>query len=189
MKPEDQAEICKLFDVNNPRLLMGSRAFSYIDNVVYSDKGWMKIAGIRTGLIPSLQKYALLVGKAQNGVLTPADLKELDQEDDAFYAEALEAMQQSAVARLEAVKDKAHIEPIPDVPLKDLFDAIVSPYKGKVVLVDFWNTWCGPCRAAIKATEPLKDTELKSDDLVWIYIANETSPIVKYSKHSINYSH
>ena len=180
MKPEDQAEICKLFDVNNPRLLMGSRAFSYIDNIVYSDKGWMKIAGIRTGLIPSLQKYALLVGKAQNGVLTPADLKELDQEDDAFYAEALEAMQQSAVARLEAVKDKAHIEPIPDVPLKDLFDAIVAPYKGKVVLVDFWNTWCGPCRAAIKATEPLKDTELKNDNLVWIYIANETSPIVKY---------
>ena len=35
---------------------------------------------------------------------------------------------------------------------------------------------------AIKANEPLKDGELKSDDLVWIYIANETSPIVKYKE-------
>ena len=66
------------------------------------------------------------------------------------------------------------------MPVEKLFDAIIAPYKGKVVLVDFWNTWCGPCRAAIKAIEPLKDTELKSDDLVWIYIANETSPLVKY---------
>lgn len=63
-----------------------------------------------------------------------------------------------------------------------MFDAIIAPYKGKFILVDFWNTWCVPCRVAIKANEPLKNSELKSDNLVWIYIANETSPIVAYKK-------
>jgi thiol-disulfide isomerase/thioredoxin len=33
-----------------------------------------------------------------------------------------------------------------------------STYKGKVILVDFWATWCGPCREALPGVKKLYET-------------------------------
>jgi thiol-disulfide isomerase/thioredoxin len=50
---------------------------------------------------------------------------------------------------------------------------IIAPYKGKVILMDFWGTWCGPCRRDMESSGDIKKAML-GKDLVFMYLANNS---------------
>lgn len=61
---------------------------------------------------------------------------------------------------------------------ESLFRKYTEPYKGKIILVDFWGTWCVPCLQALsKSQEEYK--RLSPYDIVYVYFANN-SPEAKW---------
>jgi len=94
-----------------------------------------------------------------------------------FVAEYVALCNNQSIAKLEANKKKTGfvVNETPKTEADKIFEAIMSKYKGKIIYVDFWATWCGPCRSGIEQIKPLKE-ELAGKDIVFVYITNPTSP-------------
>jgi thiol-disulfide isomerase/thioredoxin len=80
------------------------------------------------------------------------------------------------------------MEPVPvpvEVTLPDLNGKQVSlsDFKGKILFINFWATWCPPCREEMPSMQKLHD-RLKSKDfvLVAIDLQEPVEPVKKYIK-------
>jgi thiol-disulfide isomerase/thioredoxin len=67
-----------------------------------------------------------------------------------------------------------------NAPADSFFVKILDKYKGKVVFIDFWATWCAPCMMSIKEIAPLKEDLAQNKDIVFLYITNTSSPEKSY---------
>ena len=56
---------------------------------------------------------------------------------------------------------------------KAIIDKIVEPYRGKIVYLDIWGTWCAPCKRKLSESHKLK-SKLKDYDIVYLYLANRS---------------
>ncbi|MFA7074500.1 MAG: TlpA disulfide reductase family protein [Endomicrobiaceae bacterium] len=80
----------------------------------------------------------------------------------------------------------------PDFTLQDLNGQKVSlsDFKGKVVFIDFWASWCPPCRQSIPAVEKLYDEYKNNENVVilGINLNEDKSSVSKFiEKQKMNY--
>jgi peroxiredoxin len=91
-----------------------------------------------------------------------------------------------------AQKVSSNRKPAPDFTLKDADgkDVKLSEYRGKVVLLNFWATWCGPCQLEIPwFIDFEKQYKSQGLEVIGVSMDDEGWPVIKpfVASHKMNY--
>jgi thiol-disulfide isomerase/thioredoxin len=71
------------------------------------------------------------------------------------------------IAKVNSSNEGIHIRN-EQIEIKSLAD-IVAPYRGKVVYLDVWGTWCGPCIREMRYAGELRE-RFSNQDIIFLYL-------------------
>jgi thiol-disulfide isomerase/thioredoxin len=144
------------------------------------DANLQQIFGSSKGLsadVNLLQKYLRKINSSET--LSEEDFKKVKSEITTDYLKEYaisEFYKKKAKLEMNSSSNTSEVKTEGD----EIFDSIIKKFRGKVIYVDFWATWCAPCREGIERIKPLK-AELANKNIVFVYITNPTSPEKTYN--------
>lgn len=96
--------------------------------------------------------------------------------DDFMASAASEDLKQRVTITWEGIQALMPGNPAPDFTMTDINgnEVSLSDFRGKVVYLKFWASWCGPCMRQVPPAKELKERLSGQEDLVFIYVSIDT---------------
>lgn len=88
------------------------------------------------------------------------------------FNDKYEQLSQSKLSNDENIKSNDAVKDMTDG--EKILRKIIEPYKGKIILLDIWGTWCGPCKQRLQHSQEEYE-RLKDFEIVYLYLANRSS--------------
>jgi peroxiredoxin len=121
-----------------------------------------------------IAEKAIVAGKSSDAINTQLkDIYTKLKGSDAGYNDYLTALKnQSANNTKEELAKTMINQPAPAFTLKDVDGNTVSlaDLKGKIVIVDFWATWCGPCKASFPGMQLAVNKYKDNPDIKFLFV-------------------
>ncbi len=108
-----------------------------------------------------------LIALAEEHIHTPAALHAVYAINDRY-----EQLGNRKLSNADNLKSNDNVKGMSDG--EKILRKIIEPYKGKLILVDIWGTWCGPCKQRLQHSQEEYE-RLKDFDLVYLYLCNRSS--------------
>ncbi|MEJ8768219.1 TlpA family protein disulfide reductase [Prevotella sp. HCN-7019] len=177
---------CSINHPDSPFSLSFYDAASYDTGIRYYTKGEPKPEGVEKGVQLDFYDFThRLTGKAQEAALAQLFLEdEFQQQYDPQLLPLADEFRRlypesgwmpwvdRAVAKNRAFNETTIPADIhfPDVSSAKTIKDVTDRYKGKVIFMDIWATWCGPCRASFAHVGPLQEYAA-ANDVVLLYLS------------------
>jgi cytochrome c biogenesis protein CcmG/thiol:disulfide interchange protein DsbE len=111
----------------------------------------------------------------------------------ALLAALLLPLNSSAAKKLKLADSVALNTAAPDFRLKDISgkELTLSSLKGKVVVLDFWATWCVPCHENFPAVQKVVDHYKNDQNVVFLFIdtREKSADYVQLAKADMEKNH
>lgn len=168
----------KLMDlsfIHSPYVGYGRQYYAYLQTIEkhYPDK--LKLPDVWSDL---KKVHPFCEQLMKNRPLSDSDKNELQHihvPELVQYVAEVNKQVEAEIGALEAMDGFAVLQADTVLSGQEVLQQLVKNYHGQVVVVDFWATWCAPCRKSMPAVSALKK-QLSGEKCVFIYLTGPDSP-------------
>ncbi len=150
-----------------------------VKRAVEGEKFLLEVLGTGESYFRDFMKLQTYCAGLPNRELVPDNaIQDIENMRFKFYADYVKMRNADIAKQIAEAQQRGnlynHVDG--DRDADSLLVDILQEYKGKVVMIDFWATWCAPCRAAIKDMKSMEES-FEGKDVAFLFITGETSPL------------